>query len=61
VVPGTVQIREQVLRDEFAMFEGIAFAVVGRPDLPMQFAEMRDCVRNLVAGNGPIHSEELLL
>jgi hypothetical protein len=39
----------------------MALAVVRGPELPMQVTEVRDCVRNLVTGNGSIHSEGLLL
>ena len=61
IIAGTTEVREQVLRDQFATLEGIALAVVLRPDLPMQLAEMSERVKNLVTGHVPIHSEGLLL
>ena len=56
MVPGTTQVREQVLRDQLATFEGIALAVVRRHHLPMDLAEMSKSRKNLSAGNVSIHS-----
>src|ERR1700674_1940304 len=61
MVSCTTQVREQVLRDQFATFEGVELAIVRRPDLPMQFAGMSERVKNLGAGDVSIHSEGLLL
>src|SRR5260370_24150981 len=61
MVARTTQVREEVLRDQFTTFEGVALAVVRRPDLPMQIAEMSKSRKNLSAGNVSIHSEGLLL
>jgi hypothetical protein len=56
----TTQVREQILRDQFAAFEGVALVVVRRPDLAMQIAEMSERVKNLGARDLSIHGEGLL-
>src|SRR6266851_4464304 len=61
MVSCTAQVREQVLRDQLATFEGVALPVVRWPDLPMQLAEMSKRVKNLGAGDLSIHNEGLLL